>query len=376
MPQVAEHRFDGGESSPVAGSACFAVDGPFHPVGVAFFGCIGFTPEESNLPDFRLLRGAQTFVPLLAGQAVALGAAVFGGEVAVVEAVGAVAVELLAGRTDAEAGCRVEVEVFRPVTLGGFFRVRLVVEGIGFGFVFALILEAFVALAHAVVGDQGVDLLFRQGFEVAFVGQTYQTGADTYELFLGWAMLALPWVLAANWRPVWCLWLLLVNVAIALYFGEAWRPMIGSFFAPQSVAVHLAANAGFLLVFEAWAGARVGGSGRSVERFALALSLAAACFLYLIFVFDGRERAWWQPLVALMTFAAAWFAYRRWRIDVAALALWSFGGIIAIVATVAKIMSAGHLETAAFLLTGLTTIGLSALAAGWLRKVHREAEAA
>ena len=33
---------------------------------------------------------------------------------------------------------------------------------------FALILEAFVALAHAVVGDQGVDLLFRQGFEVAF----------------------------------------------------------------------------------------------------------------------------------------------------------------------------------------------------------------
>jgi len=248
------------------------------------------------------------------------------------------------------------------------------------------LLEAGLVVAAAVAWRAEADRLMARaallagvlltGPLLAFVGQTYQTGADTYELFLGWAMLALPWVLAANWRPVWCLWLLLVNVAIALYFGEAWRPMIGSFFAPPSAAVHLAANAGFLLVFEAWAGARVGGSGRSVERFALALSLAAACFLYLIFVFDWRERAWWQPLVALMTFAAAWFAFRRWRIDVAALALWSFGGIIAIVATVAKIMSAGHLETAAFLLTGITTIGLSALAAGWLRKVHREAEAA
>ena len=38
----------------------------------------------------------------------------------------------------------------------------------------------------------------------AFIGQTYQTGADTYELFRAWALLALPWVLVARWRTVWC----------------------------------------------------------------------------------------------------------------------------------------------------------------------------
>ena len=71
VPQVAEHRFDGGESSPVARSACFAVDGPLHPVGVAFFGGIGFAAKESDLPDLGLLRCAQAFGSLFAGQTVA-----------------------------------------------------------------------------------------------------------------------------------------------------------------------------------------------------------------------------------------------------------------------------------------------------------------
>jgi len=71
VPQVAEHRFDGGEAASVAGSAFFAVDGPLHPVGVAFRFARGFTLEEGDLPDFRLFRRAQALGALFAGQAVA-----------------------------------------------------------------------------------------------------------------------------------------------------------------------------------------------------------------------------------------------------------------------------------------------------------------
>ena len=81
MPQVAEHRFDRGKPSAVTGFAFFAVDGPLHPVGVAFFRCLGLAAKEGDLPDFRLLRRAQAFVALFAGLAVAQGATVFGGEV-------------------------------------------------------------------------------------------------------------------------------------------------------------------------------------------------------------------------------------------------------------------------------------------------------
>jgi uncharacterized membrane protein len=63
------------------------------------------------------------------------------------------------------------------------------------------------------------------GVLLALFGQTYQTGADVYELFLTWALLGLPFVLASQWRVSWAAWLLVLNVAMTLYCG--WRPEAG-----------------------------------------------------------------------------------------------------------------------------------------------------
>ena len=38
VPNVPEHRFNGGETSPVQGFAFRAIDRPFHEIGVAHFG--------------------------------------------------------------------------------------------------------------------------------------------------------------------------------------------------------------------------------------------------------------------------------------------------------------------------------------------------
>lgn len=56
---------------------------------------------------------------------------------------------------------------------------------------------------------------------LAVYGQAYQTGADPYELFLGWAVLILPWVALARFGPLWLLLLALVNVGIPLYWDQA-----------------------------------------------------------------------------------------------------------------------------------------------------------
>ncbi|MGL5003127.1 MAG: DUF2157 domain-containing protein, partial [Casimicrobium sp.] len=56
-----------------------------------------------------------------------------------------------------------------------------------------LLSKAFAVLAY-----------FALGGLLAFVGQTYQTGADTYQLFFAWAALGLIWCFAARW---WGLWL-------------------------------------------------------------------------------------------------------------------------------------------------------------------------
>ena len=59
----------------------------------------------------------------------------------------------------------------------------------------------------------------------ALIGQTYQTGADTFELFAVWALAVLPWALVARFPVLWLFWLLLVNLAALLYVGTLRGPL-------------------------------------------------------------------------------------------------------------------------------------------------------
>jgi uncharacterized membrane protein len=57
------------------------------------------------------------------------------------------------------------------------------------------------------------------GALLALYGQTYQTGADVYELFLGWALLGLGFVIAGRWSALNAAWVIVLNVALLLYYG-------------------------------------------------------------------------------------------------------------------------------------------------------------
>jgi uncharacterized membrane protein len=57
------------------------------------------------------------------------------------------------------------------------------------------------------------------GALLALFGQTYQTGADVYELFFAWAVLALPFALASAAAAAWATWWVVLDIAMALYCG-------------------------------------------------------------------------------------------------------------------------------------------------------------
>lgn len=57
------------------------------------------------------------------------------------------------------------------------------------------------------------------GALLALFGQTYQTGADVFELFFIWAGLAFPFALASASAATWAAWWVVLNVAMALYCG-------------------------------------------------------------------------------------------------------------------------------------------------------------
>jgi uncharacterized membrane protein len=67
------------------------------------------------------------------------------------------------------------------------------------------------------------------GALLALFGQTYQTGADMYELFLSWALLGLPFAVAAQWGMASAACVLVLDLALALYCGA--NPRGGIFWA-------------------------------------------------------------------------------------------------------------------------------------------------
>lgn len=64
------------------------------------------------------------------------------------------------------------------------------------------------------------------GVLLAVYGQVYQTGADAFGLFLGWAALMFGWVLIAQFAGLWMLWLAIVNIGLALYRQQVAMPAL------------------------------------------------------------------------------------------------------------------------------------------------------
>jgi uncharacterized membrane protein len=58
------------------------------------------------------------------------------------------------------------------------------------------------------------------GALLAVYGQTYQTGADPWGLFATWALLILPWAVAACFTPLWLLVVGLIDTAHVLYLAQ------------------------------------------------------------------------------------------------------------------------------------------------------------
>jgi uncharacterized membrane protein len=62
------------------------------------------------------------------------------------------------------------------------------------------------------------------GVLLAVYGQTYQTGADAFELFIGWALLITGWVFISEFAALWMVWLILLNTGAILYWKQVGHP--------------------------------------------------------------------------------------------------------------------------------------------------------
>ena len=244
-----------------------------------------------------------------------------------------------------------------------------------FGLVEALLVTSIiVATVYGTERVAGQATLFLAslltGAWLALIGQTYQTGADPYELFGWWALLILPWSLVARLPSMWLLFVLLLNLTVALYF-EAARGIFGFVFhwGSQAWALFLV-NTLALVIWEA-----VGSLGwpwlqpRWAVRIVAAVSGIAATVLGVWGIFESGD----VGSLAIPAYAgwllAAYFVYRHLRKDLFVLA----GGVLSAVVVVASFlghhMVRGADEALGLLFIGLVVIAMSAGGAWWLTNI-------
>ena len=250
------------------------------------------------------------------------------------------------------------------------------------------------------------------GSLLALFGQVYQTGADTWQLFFGWALLITPWVVIARFPTLWLLWLGLINACLLLYLDVANLQLINHRLQNVSqVAILALFN---FIAFYSWLiscdnkklfsaskffnrinpkkstadittnhlkhplnNSKINSSQTksSLHWSTYVVGLLSTFFmtyLAIVTVFDNGNI--WATLIAIIVWLG-WCGFMFWqfyqrRIDLLMLTYLSFSIITVVMFWVGKWLLDGF-DAGGFLILALLLIGMSSSAVMWLRKIAR-----
>jgi uncharacterized membrane protein len=214
------------------------------------------------------------------------------------------------------------------------------------------------------------------GILMAVYGQTYQTGADAFELFVGWAVLIFGWVVISEFAALWFFWLVLINTGFILYWIQVVHPVhstdweiaclsVGALNGVALVLREIAVKIGFTFLNGKWLGGLL-----------LVAVLTAFTVPAMVVIFDhsyyygdtvsiGYAAPW--PLVAV----GAYLCYRRLWPDMLAVALVLMNACLLVLCAIGRFMFDGHHggEEFLFLVFALIIIGVVSLTAFGLKKI-------
>ncbi|HRP65519.1 MAG TPA: DUF2157 domain-containing protein [Thauera sp.] len=243
---------------------------------------------------------------------------------------------------------------------------------------FGLAFAALAACAGAAIWVEAFGTAYRAllfgacvatGALLALIGQTYQTGADVWELFAAWAALMAPFALLSRSAASWALWLVVANAALMRALSQSvWWGFVDTLFHARSLLLVAALNLAVLLVFEAFERRLLLRPARRIQRLAALGVLAPLCV--------GAVLGWWEAAFrpALLAFvcvaAVGAIVYLQLRRDLAIVGLVVYGAIAVFAAGLAKLLPGESFLTVN--LVGLVIIGASAWAGVWLLSLHRQ----
>ena len=269
---------------------------------------------------------------------------------------------------------------------------------------FAFIRQLLLLIASIITGSL-----------LALFGQVYQTGADTWQLFFGWAVLILPWVIIARFPALWLLWLGLINTVTLFYIDTSLFFGIDYYYQDfwQFTVITVINVIAFYLWLICFEDKRDSGlsnlktSNLSLSDLSLSsvtadittnskfnssttlhtaaksslhwstyvvglLSTYTITYLTISTFFDNKNILLFLVAVSLWL---GWCVFMHWRFrkrttDLLMLTYLS-GSVIAVVVFILGKALLSDFDAGGFLLLGLVLIGMSSYAVVWLRKVAR-----
>jgi uncharacterized membrane protein len=220
------------------------------------------------------------------------------------------------------------------------------------------------------------------GSWLAIHGVVFRSGTDVLFLFLAWAALITPWVLAVRFAPLWLLWLLILNAALGRYFEINHFPTLwwrdDGVFAWLAIAV---LNSTALYLRERYVARGAGWLAARWTRLALLFGVLW-CLSFAIF-FSLDKTGFLLFSVPAMTVAVIVLmrAYRRTLPEFLALAMITLDACVVLVVLMVRgiiaMIDSFHLHgqemgMAAFAVAGVFTVGVFTFATIWLKRVNTQ----
>ena len=209
------------------------------------------------------------------------------------------------------------------------------------------------------------------GVLLAVYGQIYQTGADAFELFRGWAILILPWVVISEFAALWVLWLVVTNAGVILYWQQVGHPSHALSYETLCIAIALL-NSLFLILREK---ALIKGfdwlKGRWL-RMALLIAVLIPLSVPTMYMIFDRGRTIIMVLAAFIWAVASISGYICYRFklrDMTSLSIIVMNISMILLALTGKfIFESIRSHAAASLVFALIILGVAGRVAVWLRK--------
>lgn len=249
--------------------------------------------------------------------------------------------------------------------------------GIAALIVAAVLTVATVGFGRLVTDVAGSAAVVLVGVFLAVDGQIHQTGADAWQLFVGWAGLTLVWAILTGSAATWAVWLVVANLALITWWDQTHHDDVRRSGMYLSL---LALDGGFLLARE-WLAARGQAwvAGRWT-RIVLALPVLAVVTLASFWLWDKsdayRPTDWAMTLAIPAVLVGFLGVYHKRLPDLAVLSAAAIAACVVLDFLLFQLFTrngrSGDMGT--FLLMGIVTLGIFTIAVASLRAASRSME--